>query len=321
MQVAGVGLVPVLALDQPPEEREHDVEDRDAEDHHRDQRGARRRSTCCPENAKSVRPPIVIVGTASSTPRKSAPASPMMIFAGFQLNGRNPTQTPTAMIATSGAMLSPLEEAGLEQPVGEQEQRGAGDRDDARGQTVEAVDEVDRVREQHDPQRGDERREVGREHDHTVWNRLNGMRKKNITTPNTDSRLAASTCPASFAGGDTSMRSSSAPMREHHARAEHQADRLGVVDEHLVELVHLRRDGHRGEEADEHRRAAERRRRAPCARGARRTTARRPRRSRIASRIDDRRARERRDRTRPRRRPRSPLTSRRPLTARAPGTA
>ena len=60
-----------------------------------------------PENAKSVRPPTVIVGTASSKPRNNAPASPMMILAGFQLNGRNPRHTPTAMIAMSGAMLPP----------------------------------------------------------------------------------------------------------------------------------------------------------------------------------------------------------------------
>ena len=51
---------------------------------------ARRRSRCCRENGSSVRPPIVIVGTASSRPRNSAPASPMMICAGLQLNGRKP---------------------------------------------------------------------------------------------------------------------------------------------------------------------------------------------------------------------------------------
>ena len=50
-------------------------------------------------------PPIVIVGTASNTPKNSAPASPIMMRAGFQLNGKNPRHTPTAMIATSGPML------------------------------------------------------------------------------------------------------------------------------------------------------------------------------------------------------------------------
>ena len=78
-----------------------------------------------PENAKSVRPPIVIVGTASNRPRNSAPASPMMIRAGFQLNGRNPRHTPTAMIAISGAMFVPSRQPGVEQLVGEQEQGAA----------------------------------------------------------------------------------------------------------------------------------------------------------------------------------------------------
>ena len=68
-------------------------------------------------------------------------------------------------------------------------------------------------------------------------------------------------CPAILAGGDTSRRSSSAPTTNITAGAEHQAGRLGVAGEHLVELGDLRRDRHRHEEADEHRRAAERRHR------------------------------------------------------------
>ena len=62
-------------------------------------------------------------------------------------------------------MLRALEPSGVEQLVGEQEQCRAGDRDDAGRETVEAVDEIDRVRHQHDPQRGDERRPVRRQHD------------------------------------------------------------------------------------------------------------------------------------------------------------
>ena len=88
------------------------------------------------------------------------------------------------------------------------------------------------------------------------------MRKKNIVTPNSDEQArrqhhARRPSPAAT----RRRRSSSAPIDEHHARAEHQADRLGVAVEHLVELRDLRRDRHRGEEADEHRRAAERRHR------------------------------------------------------------
>ena len=72
--------------------------------------------------------------------------------------------------------------------------------------------------------------------------------------------LPLSTCPAIFAGGDTSRRSSMAPTTNMIAAGEQQAERLGVVGEDLVELVELRRHGHRDEEPDEHRRAAERRR-------------------------------------------------------------
>ena len=43
------------------------------------------------------------------------------------------------------------------------------------------------------------------------WPRLNGTRKKNIVMPSRAMRLAASTIPASFAGGDTSTMSSSMP--------------------------------------------------------------------------------------------------------------
>ena len=134
----------------------------------------------------------------------------MKIRAGLKLHGRKPTHTPTAITATSGAMFEPLEEAVLEQPVGVEEQRGAGDDHDARGEAVEPVDEVDRVGEHHDHDHGDERREVGRQHD-DVREPANGTRKNSIETPNSESRLPASTIPAILAGGDTSRRSSSAP--------------------------------------------------------------------------------------------------------------
>ena len=56
------------------------------------------------------------------------------------------------------------EQARLEQPVGVQEHRARGDEHDAGREPVEAVDEVDRVGEQHDADHGDERREIGRQH-------------------------------------------------------------------------------------------------------------------------------------------------------------
>ena len=49
-------------------------------------------------------------------------------------------------------MFEPSSKPGLEQPVGVEEQRGPGDDHDARGEAVEAVDEVDRVGEHHDRQ-------------------------------------------------------------------------------------------------------------------------------------------------------------------------
>ena len=54
---------------------------------------------------ESARPPTTLVDTASSSPRNSAPPSPMMMRAGLKLCGRNPTHTPTAMMASSGPML------------------------------------------------------------------------------------------------------------------------------------------------------------------------------------------------------------------------
>ena len=69
-------------------------------------RGAKKKNVW-PLNWSAVRPPTRIVLAASSRPRNSAPASPMKILAGWALRGRNPTHTPTAMIATSGARFDP----------------------------------------------------------------------------------------------------------------------------------------------------------------------------------------------------------------------
>ena len=195
----------------------------------------------------------------------------MMIFDGFQLNGRKPRHTPTAMIATSGRDVA--------------RRRGSpalNNRSANRNSAPPAIATMPAAR----PSRPSMRliafvintthsavtsgAQVGRRARPTsVWNRLNGIRKKNIVTPNSASRLAASTWPATLAGGDTSMRSSSAPMTNITPAPSIRPNGSELSLEHLVELVHVRRDGHRGEEADEHRRAAERRRRAWCARGAR----------------------------------------------------
>ena len=94
-----------------------------------------------------------------------------------------------------------------------------------------------------------------------VWNKLNGIRKKNIETPNQNEHARGEHLAGELRGRRHLDEIVERAGDEHHARAEQQADRLGVVDEHLAELVHLRRDRHRREEAHEHRRAAQRRRR------------------------------------------------------------
>ena len=118
-----------------------------------------------PENAKSVRPPIVIVGTASNSPRNSAPASPMMIFAGFQLNGRKPKQMPTAMIAISGAMFEPSN-----RPASNNWSAKRNNAPPAIATMPAASPSSPSMRLiafviKHDPQRGDERRPVRRQRD------------------------------------------------------------------------------------------------------------------------------------------------------------
>ena len=55
------------------------------------------------------------------------------------------------MTATSGAMFEPSRKPALEQPVGVEEERAAGDGHDAGGQAVEPVDQVDRVGEHAPP--------------------------------------------------------------------------------------------------------------------------------------------------------------------------
>jgi hypothetical protein len=94
----------------------------------------------------------------------------------------------------------------------------------------------------------------------SVWNRLNGIRKIEHRDAEQRSKLAASTWPATFAGGETSMRSSSAPIDEHHARAEDQPNGSELCWNISWNCcIATRRPSAAG--TDEHRGAAERRRR------------------------------------------------------------
>ena len=69
----------------------------------------------------------------------------MKIRAGLKLCGRNPTHMPTAMIATSGPMFGAASSPSVAELLAVEEERAGGDGDDAGGEAVEAVDEVDRL--------------------------------------------------------------------------------------------------------------------------------------------------------------------------------
>ena len=64
----------------------------------------------CPRVATpgTARPPTTIVETATSRPRSIEPASPMKIFAGVKLYGRNPAQMPAVTAAINGPILDPV---------------------------------------------------------------------------------------------------------------------------------------------------------------------------------------------------------------------
>ena len=168
-----------------------------------------------------------------------APASPMKIRAGLKLWGRNPTAMPTTMTATSGPDVRALEQPGLEQPVGVEEQREAGDRGDPGREAVEAVDEVHRVGQDHDADDGEQRREVGRQDDVLV------ARERHPEVEHRHAEQREET-PRQHLARDLGRRRHLAHVvdgadHDHHCRGEQDADRLRRTLEHLVELVELRR--------------------------------------------------------------------------------
>ena len=69
---------------------------------------------------------------------KSEPVSPKMMRAGLKLYGRKPSAAPASAMTTSATTGLPVRER-------DREQEKARDRGKAGEQTVEAVDEVDRV--------------------------------------------------------------------------------------------------------------------------------------------------------------------------------
>ena len=85
----------------------------------------------------------------------------MKIFAGLKLCGRKPTQMPTVMIAISGPMFGDGEQPNVRSKLlAVEEERQGADGDDAGGEPVEPVDEVDRLGHAEQPQHGDQRHPV-----------------------------------------------------------------------------------------------------------------------------------------------------------------
>ena len=90
----------------------------------------------------------------------------MKIRAGLKLCGRNPTHMPTAMIAISGPMFGSRQQVEVAELLAVEEERAGADGDDAGGQPVEAVDQVDRLGHAEQPQHRDQRDPVVGQDDH-----------------------------------------------------------------------------------------------------------------------------------------------------------
>ena len=133
--------------------------------------------------------------------------------------------------------------------------------DDARREPVEAVDEVDRVRERDHPQGRDEREDPRAEHERPA----NGILSCYIVAPVKYRTHAARTSPATFAGRDISRRSSTTPDDEDHRRRRARRPRSRGDDEDDA-AQRRDRDGHHDRDAQphEHRGPAAVGRDAPC---------------------------------------------------------
>ena len=190
-----------------------------------EQRGEEEVGQAAEAPAVGTRPPMTMVDAAISSPRNSAPASPMKIRAGWKLRGRKPMHTPQAITATSGPMLSAGRSPSSIEPQPVDGQGAAADGHDAGGQAVEAVDEVHGVGDDDDPERRDQRGDAGGQHEEADERDL----ELDIVTPRKYRMLAASTCPAILAGADISRTSSMSPTAKIAPPAEHHAQRLGRV--------------------------------------------------------------------------------------------
>ena len=153
-----------------------------------------------------------------------------------------------------------VEQTGLQQPVGVEEQREPGDDDDPGGEPVETVDQVDRVGEHHDrdaPSRTPPGRATGR------CSRSSRTGRGSTASSRRTARAGCPRAPGRRPSPAATPRGRRRPRRRTNITPAASRSPSGSDDavEHLVELVELRRGRERGAEPDEHRRAAERRRR------------------------------------------------------------
>ena len=146
------------------------------------------------------------------------------------------------------------QQPGLEQAIAVEEERAGGDGDGARGQPVEAVDQVDGVGDQGHPHHGDQRAEIGREDDEA--------RERDAEVEHRHAE------PVEDAGGENLpgqlRRRRHLPQvvddahHEDHRGGQHDPQRLRrAVEEVVAELRDDRRHRHAREEPDVHGHAAE----------------------------------------------------------------
>ena len=220
--------------------------ERHAQDHDRDEQRGEEEERLTAELSPPCGPPTVIVVTAMSRPRNIAPASPMKIRAGLKLWGRNPTRHPTTIIATSGADVRALEQAGLEQAVGVEEQREPAIATIPAARPSRPSIRLIALASSTTASTVTQRREVGRQHDVLVARERNAEVEHRHAEQRQDAARSAPDRRSSPAATPRGRRRSRRPTNITPA-ASRSAERLRRAVEHLVELRDLRRDAHRDE--------------------------------------------------------------------------
>ena len=153
MQVLLVRMADALSAPGPPEDREHDIEDRNREHQQRARRRARAERPARPGSARrGLLPTPEMVAIVRSMPSSIEPVSPMKILAGKKFQGRNPKQIPTVIAESNAACdASPKKLLGL--PDHEDEEGARRDGHHPGSEAVQPVDQVDGVRDRHERRR------------------------------------------------------------------------------------------------------------------------------------------------------------------------